>query len=383
MSLRSNALNLYYTYFKDRAGSGPARQMVNLLKRADRDLLSLRYALAKPIPALLEPSISSIKLSLTSNCNLRCKGCLYGRTFMPGECLDFDAIKRLLDDAAALKIPRIHFYGGEPMLHPHITEMIAYARDLGIYPSLGSNAMALNQRNVDDLYAAGLRAINVGLYGVDDAYDDYVGRKQRFPLLTKNLSYIRETYPDVDVTFAWLLMRPTCSVEAVREVAALADKLKVSFGVILLQYDFPYFTEGENGHLQLLEDDRPALEAVSGELLRLKRQRPDLISTSVAALAAIPDWVVKKGTNNVPCYMDDNLFILPNGDVLVCPKMASIGNIDAGRLMDVVGTDSHKRAVRDCFELNCPGCHFRYEMRTEHHRPSRIHYEPIGTVGAA
>lgn len=380
MSLRSNALNFYFRHLKDHLKSKPVHRAVALMKEADRHLLSLKYALAKPIPGLLSPAVSSIKLSLTSNCNLRCKGCLYGRRFLPGECISFEAVKRLLDDAAELGIPRVIFYGGEPMLHPRIKEIIAYARDVGIFPSLGTNAIALNKANIGALHAAGLRAVNIGLYGVRDAYDAYVGKMGRFALLKHNLTDLRETYPDIDVTLAWLLMRPTCSVEAVREVAALAEELDVAFGVILLQYDFPYFTEGENGHLQLYAEDRPTLESVSRELLRFKARRPDLLSTSVAALAAIPDWMVKKGQNDIPCYMDDNLFVMPNGDVLVCPKMPSIGNVATGRLKEIVGTEAHRREVRDCLALNCPGCHFRYEMRTEHHRPSRLRYEAISST---
>jgi cyclic pyranopterin phosphate synthase len=383
MSLRSNAFSAYFKYVKPHAGSNSARQAIALLKNADRKLMSLKYSLAKPFPRLLDPSITQVKLALTSNCNHRCEGCLYGRSFLPGECIDFNTLKRALDDMAELRVSRVHFHGGEPLLHPDIRELISYSRSVGITPSLGSNAMALSKSKIDDLYARGLRAINVGIYGVGDAYDEYVGHAQRFKRLKRNLSYIREQYPDVDLTLAWLLMRPTCTVDAVRGIRELSQDLKVSFGVVLIQYDFPYFTDGEGGKLQLFEEDRPMLEEVSRELLRLKKLHPDLISTPVSAIAAIPDWIIRKGENNIPCYMDDTVFILPNGDVYVCPKSQSIGNVNHSRFKDIVHTDTHKRAVRNCLELNCPNCNFRYDMRTELNGESRRRYEAIANGSTA
>jgi cyclic pyranopterin phosphate synthase len=377
MRLRTAALDFYFRQIKPHVRSKPARQGVALLKKVDRELTSWKYSLAETFPSLLAPSVSYVKLALNSNCNLRCKGCLYGRSFLPGECLDLGTLKNALDDMAELSIPRVHFHGGEPLLHPDINDLISYARSVGICPTLGTNAIALNKQKTDELYKSGLRAINVGIYGVGDAYDDYVGQEQRFEKLSRNLSYVRAQYPEIELSLAWLVMRPTCNLDAVRGIWELSKQLNAPFGAVLIQYDFPYFTDGEEGELQLSEDDRPLLEVVARELIRLKRLRPDLVSTSFAAIAAIPDWIIKKGANDIPCYMQDVVFILPNGDVLVCPKHESIGNVHHARFKEIVHTEAHGQAIRDCLHLNCPGCHFRYDMRTELHGKSRRHYEAI------
>lgn len=374
MTMRSSLLRQYFRYLKPHTDTGVARQMVQVYKQLDEGVLSLKYGLAKTWPALLRPAVSYVKLALTSGCNLRCKGCLYGRSFLPGESLDRETLLRLLDDMAALGIARVHFHGGEPLLHPDLDDLVSAALDRGITPSLGTNGLALNERRLDQLYERGLRSINVGIYGVGPAYDDYVGHAGRYDILRTNLLHARDRHPDIALSLGWLIMRPSCNARSLRAVFHLAEELDVPLGAVLLQYDFPYFTEGEQHELQLFELDRPALEELSRELLRLKRAHPGRISTSEAAITAIPDWVVGKQAQRTACVLDDVLFVLPNGAVLVCPKHAPIGNIRDQRLREFVHGPGHAAEVRECFALKCDGCQYRFDRRTDLDLASRRRY---------
>jgi MoaA/NifB/PqqE/SkfB family radical SAM enzyme len=345
-------------------------------------VLSLKYGLAKSWPGVLKPAVSYVKLALNSSCNLRCKGCLYGRSFLPGESLDRHTLMRLLDELAALGIARVHFHGGEPLLHPDLDDLISGAIDRGITPSLGTNGLALNERRLDRLHERGLRSINVGLYGVGRAYDDYVGHDGRYGILHTNLLHARQRHPDIALSLGWLIMRPSCNARSLHAAFGLAEELDVPLGAVLLQYDFPYFSEGEQHELQLFARDRPALEDLSRELLSLKRLRPARISTSEAAIASIPDWVVGKQAQRIPCVLDDVLFVLPNGAVHVCPKHAAIGNIRNDRLRDVVHGPGHCAEVRDCFALKCDGCQYRFDRRTDLDAASRRRYSDQAQVSA-
>ncbi|WP_291994914.1 radical SAM protein [Candidatus Accumulibacter sp. ACC003] len=377
MTMRSASLNFYFKHIKPHAKSPAVSSTIGLLKWVDRECLSLKYSLAQSFPALVAPALSNVNIALISNCSLRCKACLYGRSFLPGHRINVETVMATLDDLAELRIPKVHLYGGEPLLYPEITRLISYARDRGIFPSLGTNAILLDDDAADELYRSGLRAINVGVYGVGSDYDDYVGKAGSFAKLERNLTSLRSRYPDVSLTFAWLIMKPTCSLDAVAKIWDFSKKLDVSFGPILIQYDFPYFSEGDHGELQLLEEDRSTLEAMSRRLIQLKNLEPERISISLEGLAAIPDWIIKKGANDIPCYMEDNVWILPNGDVHVCPKHPAIGNINQTRFKSVVHTKAHEREVRDCLALNCPNCHVRYDTRTTLHSRSRRHYAEL------
>ena len=79
---------------------------------------------------------------VTQKCNLRCIYC-----FPPGDELDSDLN---LNIALLKKIrphsPVINFTGGEPLLYPHLSDMIKKARELRFYPILlSTNALLMNR----------------------------------------------------------------------------------------------------------------------------------------------------------------------------------------------------------------------------------------------
>jgi cyclic pyranopterin phosphate synthase len=51
-----------------------------------------------------------------------------------------------------------------------------------------------------------------------------------------------------------------------------------------------------------------------------------------------------------------------------------LGNLHERRLRDILFTDTHKRAARDSFQLNCPNCHCGYDTRVEKHAPTAALY---------
>ena len=94
-----------------------------------------------PTDALHEHGTSSIKygrgavltVDLTNRCNMMCDPC-----FMDANQvgyvheLEWDEIKKILDDAASIKPRRqmtVQFSGGEPTLSPHFLDAIRYARE--------------------------------------------------------------------------------------------------------------------------------------------------------------------------------------------------------------------------------------------------------------
>jgi uncharacterized radical SAM superfamily Fe-S cluster-containing enzyme len=78
-----------------------------------------------------------LTIDLTNRCNMMCNPC-----FMDANQvgfvheLEWEDVKRLLDDAASVKPRRqlsVQFSGGEPTLSPHFLRAIRYARELGYF----------------------------------------------------------------------------------------------------------------------------------------------------------------------------------------------------------------------------------------------------------
>lgn len=275
----------------------------------------LKHTAARVLPQIIQPDPTEIFLTLTANCNLRCKGCRYGRDFMPGSQLPWPVVRDLLDDCKQFGINSIRLYGGEPLLHRDLPKIVEHAKKLGLHPWLTTNGILLKEK-IDELYDAGLRDISIGYYGTGEEYDAYVQRKDRYTALERGVAYARERHgPELNIALGWVLMRPTCNVDEIQRLWRFAERYSAPIGVSLIHYSLPYFTEGPDQELQFRPEDRAAIERAVAELIRMKQRRPELIQQSLMALRSIPDWLLKKADMRVPCDRYHLLWVGADGTV--------------------------------------------------------------------
>jgi cyclic pyranopterin phosphate synthase len=314
-------------------------------------------------------------VAVTAHCNLRCIGCRYGRDFMPGAQLSWEMARDLLSDAREAGFESVRLYGGEPLLHPALPKMVEHALKLGLRTYVTTNAILLGEK-IDELYAAGLRDVTIGFYGTGAAYDGYVQRRNRFQQLTASLERVRERYGSaVNLRLNWLLMRPSCRLAALREAWEFALKYQAPMQIDLIHYSLPYFSEGPERMLQFRPADRPAIEELVAELLRLKAARPELLEQSAMGLASIPDWLIEGPAMRVPCDKYRMIWVGADGTVQMCYVAFKLGNLHQQRLCEMLMTPAHRQAARDAFQMNCPNCHCSYDARIQKHLPSRRRYQ--------
>ncbi len=128
----------------------------------------------------LNRQINYMRLSVTDRCNLNCFYCRPedDHNFIPAEeTLTYDEILRLVRLALELGINRFRLTGGEPLLRPDLAEIIlALNASPGIKDlSLTTNGLLLEE-NLDRLWRAGLRRINISLDTLDkDKYAAITG----------------------------------------------------------------------------------------------------------------------------------------------------------------------------------------------------------------
>jgi cyclic pyranopterin phosphate synthase len=185
------------------------------------------HTVAEVLPAVLRPRPRRLTVAVTAHCNLRCTGCRYGRDFMPGEQLSLEKMRELLDDARACGVEQVRLYGGEPLLHRDLPEIVRHSVDLGLSTYVTTNGTLLRHR-FDALYEAGLRNLTIGFYGTGARYDAYVGRRDRYARLEEGMSHVRQRYRrDVAVQLNYLIMRPSCDLDALRDAWAFAGRLSI------------------------------------------------------------------------------------------------------------------------------------------------------------
>jgi cyclic pyranopterin phosphate synthase len=113
----------------------------------------------------------NLRISVTDRCNIRCFYCMpeNGVKFMRrDEILTFEEIERFARVAVSLGVTKVRVTGGEPLVRKDLPTLI---RNLAAIPgirdlSLTTNGVLLGE-HAEELYAAGLRRINVHLDTLD------------------------------------------------------------------------------------------------------------------------------------------------------------------------------------------------------------------------
>lgn len=124
--------------------------------------------------------IDYLRLSVTDRCNLRCFYCSPGRNFVfipPEEILSYEEFLRLARLALDIGLTRFRITGGEPLVRKGLADFIRSlvelkgAEDI----ALTTNGILLSE-NLDSLWEAGLRRINISLDSLDpQAYSEITG----------------------------------------------------------------------------------------------------------------------------------------------------------------------------------------------------------------
>ena len=111
--------------------------------------------------------LTSLRLSVTDRCNLRCQYCMPEQDYVwlpRGDILTFEEIDTLVDVFTDVGVDRVRITGGEPLLRKNLPNLIALlARKTAIEDlALTTNGMLLADQ-VETLRAAGLPRITVSL----------------------------------------------------------------------------------------------------------------------------------------------------------------------------------------------------------------------------
>lgn len=105
------------------------------------------------------PVPPSLEIEPTNLCNLRCVTCPCARTTYPRGYMDIDLFRKIISEAAEIGVQRIHlFLRGEPTLHPHIFEMIAFIKSKRLPVHLTTNGMTLTPERGAELLRCGMNS---------------------------------------------------------------------------------------------------------------------------------------------------------------------------------------------------------------------------------
>lgn len=160
-----------------------------LMKSAQILTEALSYALPKEVvnrPDIKKTTYRSLTrrgvVWLGQTCNLRCQFCYFIDKIQSASHPEHAFMS--LDKAQSICKTLVEFYdntsvdlqGGEPTIYREILSLIAYCREIGLAPTLITNALALEKTTVCKEYkAAGIQDFLVSVHGLGNTYDELVG----------------------------------------------------------------------------------------------------------------------------------------------------------------------------------------------------------------
>ena len=151
-----------------------------------------------------------LQVEPVGQCNLRCQMCPIqfrrdGPPYGPPAFMKFETFTRIVDQFPALK--HLQLQGlGEPMMHPRLFDMVAYAVARGARVSTNSNLTLLSPRRAEQCVTSGLAELHASVDGATAQTFERIRVRARFDRLLRNLEYLLEARRRLNSATPWLRM---------------------------------------------------------------------------------------------------------------------------------------------------------------------------------
>lgn len=159
--------------------------------------------------------------SVTEACQAKCPHCPWAHGKRRPDELTLPEIKHLYEEAQALRMRYIHFWGGEPLVHPQIGEIVAHAAVCGLITGMITNG-GLLRRRADEVIPH-LDRLNVSLDYPGTKHNEIRKTPRLYEQLIAGIEYVRSKWPKQPIIFSFMLCKE--NRDTVREAAYLAKQL--------------------------------------------------------------------------------------------------------------------------------------------------------------
>ncbi|MBR5886909.1 MAG: radical SAM protein [Akkermansia sp.] len=119
--------------------------------------------------------------NITRTCNLRCVHCYadsHAQQY-PGE-LDLAQCHAVIDDLADYQVNALLLSGGEPLLHPHLPELLEHATNRGLKVTISTNGTRITPEYAALFKRLGVAYVGISLDGIGAVHDSFRGVQGAF-----------------------------------------------------------------------------------------------------------------------------------------------------------------------------------------------------------
>jgi radical SAM protein with 4Fe4S-binding SPASM domain len=306
-----------------------------------------------------------LAINLTRRCNLACAHCyMDAATLEDGGAdeLATEEVRGLLDDIAARSAATmVVLTGGEPLLRPDLEILLAHGTRLGLSMVVGTNGVALTDRRVQSLKAAGAMGVGISIDSLDPRrHDAFRGSPGAWEKSMNGIEACRRHELPFQVHFS-------VTESNAGEVPAMIDFARAS-GARVLNVFFLICT----GRGESMSDISPATyERVLEQLVTAQERSPDLLVRARCAphfkrvaYQRNPESTLTRaaGYEGGGCLAGIHYCrITPEGAVTACPYVAAEeGSIRDTKFWDIWDGSPTFASLRDPkLEGKCGHCEFR------------------------
>ena len=262
------------------------------------------------------PRPFSLLAEITHRCPLHCPYCSNPLQLVSqsGE-LTTEEWKRVLGEAAELGVLHVGFSGGEPLQRPDLIELVAAAREAGLYSNLITSSIGLNRQRAEDLKRAGLDSIQISLQSDQAELADRIAGTSAHSQKLKAAQTVRELgFP---LTINTVLHRG--NIERLEQIISLAENL----GAERLELaNTQYYGWAFKNRATLLPTRSQVDEAVKIATIAKKR-----LLGRMEILFVIPDYYSDRPKPCMHGWGQKHLTVNPAGEVLPCPTAREIKSL--------------------------------------------------------
>lgn len=322
----------------------------------------LNRILSKVNLSLCKPT--SIHLSITNKCSLRCRQCDIWKN-QQAEEMSTEKVKKVISDLRAWLGPfTLNISGGEPFTRKDIFEIIRYSTKQDIGVSITTNGYLINKKTAKDILNSGLKSLNISLDGIDSKTHDYIRNKKGcFKRVIKAIDHLNQ--PD----------RKTCLVIATvlmgynqKEIIPLVDWVeKENLNGIIFQPLYNNFGRKYDPHWYKQNEFWPKnvneMEEIINVLIGRKKGKSKIINPT-KQLRLLKEYFKDPNIDTaLQCKVGiKNYAINENGETLLCFWLNPIGDALKQKPKEIwlsKDAKTRRQQIKNC-RKNCKllNCHF-------------------------
>jgi pyrroloquinoline quinone biosynthesis protein E len=279
---------------------------------------------------------------LTHRCPLHCVYCSNPRelaaraTEIPPE-----AWISVFRQAAELGVLQTDFTGGEPLARTDILELVRAARAAGLYVSLITSGLPLDEAKLDGLLEAGLDHLQLSFQGATESVAEAISGTKTHAQKLRVLEWLKSRR--VGVTLNFVLHRHNLhQMDEMLAIAESSSATRIEFANV------QYYGWGF-ANRDLLLPTRPQLD----EFLARVKAAEERLRGKIRVEYVVPDYYAKYPKPCMGGWGRKVMLIAPNGDALPCHAAGVIPGLRFENVKD--------RSLREIWESSEAFVKFRGE----------------------